>query len=106
MRRIEWSLVLVLSGLVVGRAPAAEMPPLDGRTNLAAGCKVVFSPTPNYALTLKGDSDATDLPDGKFSQRTDRRIWFDSAAVGWSYGGRVQLALDLGRPAGRETVRG
>lgn len=99
MRRIAGSLVLVLSGVVVGRAPAAEMPPLDGRTNLAAGCRVVFSPTPNYALTLKGDSDAIDLTDGKFSQRTDRHIWFDSAAVGWSYGGRVQLALDLGRPA-------
>ena len=50
-------------------------------------------------LTLKGDSDATDLTDGKFSQRADRHIWFESAAVGWSYGGRVLLALDLGRPA-------
>ena len=75
------------------------MPPLEGRTNLAAGCRVVFSPAPNYALTQKGDSDATDLTDGKFSQRADRHIWFESAAVGWSYGGRVLLALDLGRPA-------
>lgn len=99
MRRNTWSLVLVLLGLVVHGALAAEMPPFEGRTNLAAGCKVVFSPVPNYALTQKGESDATDLTDGKFSQRADRHIWFESAAVGWSYGGRVLLAFDLGHSA-------
>jgi len=76
-----------------------ELPPLEGRENLASGRPVVFSPAPNYRLTGQGESDATDLTDGKLSGREDRRIWFESSAVGWSYAGRVNLALDLGRPA-------
>jgi hypothetical protein len=99
---IKWLLSIpvwmILGGL--GRGvwlPAAETPPLEGRTNLASGRPVVFSPRPNYGLTQKGDSDATDLTDGRTTRREDRRIWFDSEAVGWSYGGRVNLAIDLGQ---------
>lgn len=72
---------------------------MEGRENLAVGRPVVFSPAPDYGLTARGGSDATDLTDGKLTRREDRRIWFDSSAVGWSYGGRVNLAVDLGRPA-------
>jgi len=78
---------------------SAETPPAEGRENLALGRPVVFVPTPNYRLTARGESDATDLTDGKLTSREDRNIWFDSAAVGWSYGGRVNLAVDLGGPA-------
>ena len=89
----------IVLAVVVGavRLPAGELPPLEGRINLAAGREVVFSPGPNYSLTKKGDTDHTDLTDGKLTRREDRRIWFDSAAVGWSYGGRVNLAVDLGQ---------
>jgi len=82
-----------------GAARADELPPLEGRENLAAGRPVRFAPAPDYSLNARGDSDATDLTDGKLTKREDRRIWFDSGAVGWSYGGRVNLALDLGRSA-------
>ena len=100
-RRINTPLLLFLGALVASnaanRADAAELPPMEGRENLALGQSVVFSPTPNYRLTGKGKSDATDLTDGELTRRDDRRIWFDSKAVGWSYGGRVNLAVDLGR---------
>lgn len=85
--------------LVTARLPADELPPTEGRTNLAAGRVAVFAPEPNYRLTQRNDTDATDLTDGKLTKRADRHIWFDSTAVGWSYGGRVNLAVDLGRMA-------
>ncbi len=76
---------------------ADELPPTEGRTNLAAGRPIVFAPAPNYRLTQRNDTDAVDLTDGRLTKRADRHIWFDSTAVGWSYGGRVNLAVDLGR---------
>jgi hypothetical protein len=90
-------LITGLAALALAGADAAELPPLEGRTNLAAGRPVVFAPAPNYRLTHMGNSDATDLTDGKVTRRKDRHIWFDADAVGWSYGGRVNLGLDLGR---------
>ena len=83
---------------------ADETPPTEGRVNLASGRPVVFSPAPNYGLTAKGDSDETDLTDGKTTAREDRRIWFESGAVGWSYGGRVNLAVDLGTQASIDEI--
>ena len=82
---------------VVVQTRAGEVPPLEGRTNLASGRRIVFSPTPNYSLTKKGDTDHADLTDGKLTGCDDRQLWFDSAGVGWSYGGRVNLAVDLGQ---------
>jgi len=82
---------------IAGIAQAAPLPPSQGRTDLAFGKKVLFSPAPNYSLTAKGDTDSLDLTDGTISKREDQRIWFDSAAVGWSYPGRVNLAVDLGQ---------
>ena len=90
---------ILITWSVPGEALAGELPPLEGRENLAQGRPVVFAPPTNYSLTGRGESDATDLTDGKLTQREDRRIWFDSSAVGWSYGGRVNLAVDLGRLA-------
>ncbi|NQT15364.1 MAG: hypothetical protein HQ582_21590, partial [Planctomycetes bacterium] len=93
---------VVLAGFAIAclasEAISAETPPADGRRNLALGRAVVFAPAPNYRLTGRGESDATDLTDGKLTRREDRAIWFDSSAVGWSYGGRVNLAVDLGQP--------
>ncbi|MHB8901653.1 MAG: hypothetical protein ACYC6Y_23105, partial [Thermoguttaceae bacterium] len=85
--------------LAASGGTAAELPPLEGRHNLAIGRPVLFSPAPDYNLTAKGGSDANDLTDGKVTARQDRRLWFDSAGVGWSYGGRVNLAVDLGKSA-------
>ncbi|MCX8037687.1 MAG: hypothetical protein N3D11_11710 [Candidatus Sumerlaeia bacterium] len=75
--------------------------------NLAWGKRVVFSPAPNYELTARGNTDATDLTDGKHSSRVDHRLWFDTACVGYSYAGLVQLAVDLGavQPVDEVTVR-
>ncbi|MFP4055997.1 MAG: hypothetical protein ACLF0G_03920 [Candidatus Brocadiia bacterium] len=77
------------------------------RQNLALGRKVAFAPAPNYRLTAKGGTDATDLTDGKLSSREDQRLWFDPAAVGFSYAGLVQMAVDLGAqaPVGEVAVR-
>ena len=74
---------ILITWSVPGEALAGELPPLEGRENLAQGRPVVFAPPTNYSLTGRGESDATDLTDGKLTQREDRRLWFDSAAVGW-----------------------
>lgn len=99
--QITFAIWLSFSGST-GRAD--EFPSAADRTNLAAGRTVVFSPAPNYALTARGDSDPTDLTDGKTTAREDRHIWFESGSVGWSYAGRVNLAVDLGQPAAIDEV--
>ncbi len=75
--------------------------------DLALGKMVRFAPAPNYRLTAKGDSDATDLTDGKLTKRKDDKLWFDSSCVGWSYPGLAQLTLDLGQvePVGEVAIR-
>ncbi|HID07857.1 MAG TPA: hypothetical protein EYP10_12010, partial [Armatimonadetes bacterium] len=82
----------------------AELPLMKGRINLAAGRPVVFSPAPNYYLTKRGNTDTTDLTDGRLTQREDRHMWFESLAVGWSYAGRVNLAVDLGQVASIDEI--
>ena len=68
------ALLGILCALIVtGEALTAELPPLEGRQNLALGRPVVFSPKPNYGLTGRGDSDATDLTDGRLTRREDRK---------------------------------
>ncbi len=63
--------------------------------NLAAGRPVSFRPTPNYSLTVKGESDARDLTDGLFA-KTDR-IWWEPEAVGFerAWNG-IFVTIDLG----------
>jgi len=75
--------------------------------NLALGREVRFAPTPNYGLTKKGDTDATDLTDGKHCAREDQQLWFASECVGFSYGGLQNLAVDLGsvQPIGEVSIR-
>ncbi len=63
--------------------------------NIAFGKIVTYAPLPNYGLTAKGGTDATDLTNGELSKRDDAKLWFDSTCVGWSYGGRVNLSIDL-----------
>ncbi|MFW5798822.1 MAG: hypothetical protein ACOCXX_04120, partial [Planctomycetota bacterium] len=72
--------------------------------NAALGKKVTFAPKPNYRLTTRGDTDATDLTDGKITRREDQHIWFDAKAVGWSYPGLVRLAVDLEKPTDIKSV--
>lgn len=67
--------------------------------NLALGKKFIFSKRPDYHLTVKGDSDSTDLTDGKISNKANEKIWFDAATVGWYMAGAengVNCLLDLG----------
>jgi hypothetical protein len=71
---------------------------MEGRTDLALGQKVLFSPQPNYSLTSNGGTDATDLTDGKTSTREDQKLWFEKSSVGWTYPGKFNLAVDLGKP--------
>ncbi len=80
-------------------ALAQEPGDLDPGQNLALGKRVTFCPAPNYRLTDKGGTDELDLTNGKLTLREDLKMWFDSTAVGWSYGGRVNLAVDLGTPS-------
>ena len=53
--------------------------------NLAAGHPCQFAPAPNYDLTAAGGTDATDLTDGRITQRADQCIWFEASTVGWTY---------------------
>lgn len=78
--------------------------------NLAIGKKIIFSRQPDYALTKKGDTDTTDLTDGKLSSSRGDTIWFDSAAVGWHMSGAengINCLLDLGeqKPVGNVVTR-
>ena len=57
---------------------------------------MTFCPPAGYRLTAKGDTDQTNLTDGEFTKRPDLHMWFEQSAVGWSYAGRVNLAVDLG----------
>jgi len=77
--------------------------------NLALGKPVTFSATPDYHLTRKGGTDATDLTDGKLSSRLDDRIWFGADAVGWynQPSPVYNILIDLGRvcPVDRVVAR-
>ncbi len=90
-------IAVAVLGLASHPSWAADLPPAQGWQNLAAGCVVQFAPLPDYGLTARNNTDATDLTDGKLTDRKDLHMWFDSKAVGWSYGGRVNLAMDLGK---------
>ena len=67
---------------------------VQGRTNLAAGKVLSYSPAPSYRLTTD-KKDPRDLTDGKLSKRPDDRIWFDRNAVGWRTN-EIYITLDLG----------
>jgi len=78
--------------------------------NLALGKPFVFSLKPDYSLTAKGDAATTALTDGKISSLKDDKIWFDSSAVGWYWGGAengMNCLLDLGetKPVGSVVIR-
>ncbi|MEA3400506.1 MAG: hypothetical protein U9R79_04600 [Armatimonadota bacterium] len=80
------------------RHPGWEPEPgdLDPERNIALGKTVTYAPLPNYRLTREGDTDPTDLTDGELSDHHRGHLWFQSKCVGWSYGGRANLAVDLG----------
>jgi hypothetical protein len=65
--------------------------------NLALGKKVKFSLKSNYRLTYRGNTDATDLTDGKLSANKDDRIWYGKDAVGWYQGAAkgINMLIDL-----------
>jgi hypothetical protein len=91
MRKLLFFLLLCISS-ISGAAPSTPL-----KTDLALGKKVLFSPGPNYSGTATGGTDAFDLTDGKVSERTDNRLWYDATSVGWSYPGRFNLGVDLGQ---------
>ncbi len=94
-------LLVFLAAPVSGAERAADT---DPQRNLALGKRVVYLPAPNYATTMRGDTDDWDLTDGKTSTRADQRIWYEASSVGWSYAGRVNLAVDLGSVAAIDEV--
>lgn len=69
--------------------------------NLALGKPVAYAPSPTYHLTVKGDSDKTDLTDGQIFRSGSQLIWWEEKAVGWN--GLVRenkrIILDLQAPA-------
>jgi hypothetical protein len=87
---------LILSALLSITGIGCAAPP-QNPTNLALGKKVLFSPPPNYSPTAKGNTDATNLTDGKISEQKNSRLWYENTSVGWSYPGRFNLAVDLGQ---------
>jgi len=101
------TLVLILTLTVTRALPAAQNGAhsgwqprpgdLDPEQNVALGKTVSYAPAPDYRLTARADTDAADLTDGKLSDHHRGHLWFESKCVGWSYGGRANLSLDLGR---------
>lgn len=77
-------------------------------TNLALGNSVLMFPSPDYRLT-KDTGDATDLTNGKLTNRTDDKVWFDRSAVGWIGGSSNDrfMKIDLGeiQPLDRLVIR-
>ena len=75
--------------------------------NLASGKKVTFDPPSSYELTVKGDTDETDLTDGKLGSLSDM-LWFDPEAVAWYRAlNGVTIIVDLGevRPVKKAVIR-
>ncbi|MFW5868531.1 MAG: hypothetical protein ACOCX2_11980, partial [Armatimonadota bacterium] len=70
---------------------------LDPEQNIALGKTVSYAPAANYRLTAKEGTDPVDLTDGELSDHHRGHLWFQSKCVGWSYAGRANLSLDLGR---------
>ena len=77
--------------------------------NLALGRPVRFSIPSDYSLTRKGDTDETDLTDGKLASIRHDKIWFASNAVAWRMPATegINMVLDLGQvqPIGRIAAR-
>lgn len=73
-----------------------RVPFQDKTRNLALGQPVALMPKPTYPLTMRGDTDATDLTDGKLAQH--RLLRFDRGAVGWRNTTVVRALIDLGQP--------
>ncbi len=77
--------------------------------NLALGKTVQLIPKPDYRLTVRGDSDSTDLTDGVLSTAPWDRLWFDSKSVGWYFADGLErfVRLDLGQiqPIERVVIR-
>ena len=76
--------------------------------NLAAGKKVRFYPAPNRAATRKGNTDETDLTDGKIFTESGY-IHDKKEAVGWQHPrlDRCAFSIDLGevQPVGKTVLR-
>ncbi|GEM_PF-5413163 len=88
------------------RGIQAYLEKCKGRVNLAQDIQPTFRPTPNYELTKKGDTDLTDLTDGKFA--STQQIWFEEPAVGFERArSGVFITLDLGevKPVGEAVIR-
>lgn len=96
MRKLPFFLLLCISSI------SGATPSTPSKTDLALGKKVLFSPVPNYSATAKGDTDSIDLTDGKVSDKD--RMWNDASAVGWSYPGRFNLAMDLGQQSSIDEI--
>jgi len=71
---------------------AAPLPPMKDRTDLALGKEVLFSPAPSGTKAANSG-----LTDGKISTCADHDLSQDPIAASWSYAGRVNLAVDLGK---------
>lgn len=77
--------------------------------NLAKGIKVKFFPTPNRAATKRGETDETDLTDGKLSMAHRNYIYDDQKSVGWEHPRleKCAFSLDLNsvQPIGKMVMR-
>ncbi len=89
---LRYLLPIMLVAITVGSCCAQEA---TEPVNLALGKIVSYAPAPSYRLTVRDDTDVTDLTDGQLTTRDDAKIWFDRTCVGWSYAGRCNLSVDL-----------
>ncbi len=89
MRTVS-SVTMVAAALLLVIAVGAQ----EQRVNLALHKPYVITPPAAYSITHSGDTDQTDLTDGRVSQ--DDKLWFLPSAVGWRWVGVAQVRVDLG----------
>lgn len=66
--------------------------------NLILNRPLLYAPKPDYVHTRNGNTDPTDLTNGRLSPRTDDRIWFEKSSVGWyNTGNDIYIRMDLGK---------
>lgn len=77
MRRPALAVMITLFAICLVSGSQA----LGALVNIARGCPVTLSPTPNYPLCTD-PGDAAQLTDGKYASG---KLWSDLAAVGWKH---------------------
>src|SRR5690625_2277512 len=90
-----YTTIFISSIIALSNVSAAQVPALNGRTNLALGKQVHFAVSKIHYK--KGQDYTKLLTDGKISTLKNHKIWLDPESISWNFTGRTSLSLDLGK---------